>query len=95
MGSYAGGSRGLKKTSRSAFRAQIPHPALRDEIDAFKRQFEIESAALVLNSHLDPENQLAELVADSDPVSAAESALGLLTSPIGKSSDSVQNQGQE
>jgi hypothetical protein len=70
-------------------------PTLRDQIDAFKRQFEIESAALVLNSHLSPENQLAELVADSDPIRAAESAFGLLTSPIGKSSDSVQNQKKE
>jgi len=69
--------------------------ALKSQVDAFKQQLELDIAVLVLNTDFNPEYQFGELVADSDPIRAAESAFDLLTSPIGKSSDSVQNQKEE
>ena len=51
---------------------------LKNQVDAFKQQFELDTAVLVLNTDFNPEGQFAELIADSDPMKAAESAFRLL-----------------
>ena len=64
---------------------------LKDQIYAFKQRFEIEAAVIVLNSDFNPEYQFAELVADPDPIKAAQRAFNLLTNSIREPDDSVQN----
>jgi hypothetical protein len=52
---------------------------LKVQLDEFKARFELEAAAIILNSDLPPEYQLADFVGDSDPISAAQTVFNLLT----------------
>jgi hypothetical protein len=52
---------------------------LKDQLDEFKARFELKAAALVLNSELPPEYQIAGFVGDSDPISAAQIVFDRLT----------------
>lgn len=52
---------------------------LKDQLDQFKARFELQAAALVLNSELSPEYQFAGFVGHSDPNSAAQMVFNRLT----------------
>jgi len=52
---------------------------LKAQVETFKHRFEIKTAALVLNSHVNADHQFAELIADTDPIKAAQRTFNLLT----------------
>ena len=65
---------------RDASCLRIEEPAkLKEQVDSFKARFEVKNTVLVVNSHFDVKDQVASVVAASDPLEAANKAFELLT----------------